>query len=147
MTDETTNRITYDASNHDSLFISSDKIQAVKLAPPPILEIRSNSGQPLVTIHPDGRLEHGDDYQPDEAAQAFWDAVQRLVPPAMVREYGAPLTTRINAELAAGQRAQRQQRNWGNRERTLGILRRARVTQKEHGEWPAAGAQQDGARS
>ena len=35
------------------------------------------------------------------------------------------------------QRAQRQQRNWGNRERTLAILRQARVTQKEHGEWPA----------
>ncbi|WP_328436951.1 hypothetical protein OHA71_06595 [Streptomyces sp. NBC_00444] len=36
------------------------------------------------------------------------------------------------------QRAQRQQRHWGNRERTLTILRQARVTQKEHGEWPAA---------
>ncbi|MFE6354341.1 hypothetical protein ACFVOO_16085 [Streptomyces rochei] len=41
------------------------------------------------------------------------------------------------------QRAQRQQRDWGNRERTLGILRQARLTQKEHGELPAAGARHD----
>ncbi|WP_060886219.1 hypothetical protein [Streptomyces caniscabiei] len=43
------------------------------------------------------------------------------------------------------QRARRQQGNWGNRERTLGILRRARVLQKDNGEWPAAGVRQDGA--
>ena len=42
-------------------------------------------------------------------------------------------------------RAQRQQRHWGNRERTLTILRQARVLQKEQGEWPAAVAGQDGA--
>lgn len=42
------------------------------------------------------------------------------------------------------QRARRQQRHWGNRERTLGILRQARITQKENGEWPA-GVGQDGA--
>jgi hypothetical protein len=106
MTDDTTHRITYDASNHNSLFVSSDKIQAVKNPPPPIVHITGTNGQPLVSIHPDGRTEFGEDYQPDEAAQAFWDAVQRLTPPAMVREYGAPLTTRINAELAAGEAAQ-----------------------------------------
>jgi hypothetical protein len=42
-------------------------------------------------------------------------------------------------------RAQSQQRHWGNRERTLGILRQARAMQKGHGERPAAGARQDGA--
>lgn len=47
----------------------------------------------------------------------------------------------IDAQI---RRAQRQQCRWGNRERTLAILRQARVTQKEHGEEPAAGAQQDG---
>lgn len=35
-------------------------------------------------------------------------------------------------------RAQTQQRQWGNRARTLAILRKARVKQKELGEWPAA---------
>jgi hypothetical protein len=39
-------------------------------------------------------------------------------------------------------RAQTQQRQWGNRGRTLAILREARVKQKELGEWPAGGAQQ-----
>jgi hypothetical protein len=39
------------------------------------------------------------------------------------------------------QRAQRQQRQWGNRLQTLTILRQARVMQKELGEWPAAAAQ------
>jgi hypothetical protein len=50
----------------------------------------------------------------------------------------------IDAQI---RRAQRQQRHWGNRERTLAILRQTRVMQKEHGEWPAAGARQDGAES
>jgi hypothetical protein len=39
------------------------------------------------------------------------------------------------------QRAQRQQRQWGNRVQTLTILRQARVIQKECGEWPAAVSQ------
>jgi hypothetical protein len=39
------------------------------------------------------------------------------------------------------QRAQRQQRQWGNRLQTLTILRQARVMQKELGEWPAAVSQ------
>ena len=64
------------------------------------------NGRPIVTIHNDGRLEYADGYTPDEAARAFWDAVQRLTPDAMTREFGAPLAARINAELAAGQEAQ-----------------------------------------
>jgi hypothetical protein len=103
---ETTHRITYDASNHDSLIVSSDEIQAVK-TPPPVIHIAGTNGQPLVSIHSDGRTEFGEGYQPDEAATAFWDAVQRLVPPVMVREYGAPLTARINAELAADEAAKK----------------------------------------
>ncbi|MFC9847762.1 hypothetical protein ACFWFF_01430 [Streptomyces sp. NPDC060223] len=38
-------------------------------------------------------------------------------------------------------RAQTQHRAWGNRERTLNILRQARVKQMELGEWPAAVSQ------
>lgn len=87
------------------LFINSDQIQAVQIAPPPIIAITGHNGRPIITVHPDGSLEYGDDYTPDKAVRAFWDAVQRFTPPAMVREYGAPLTARINAELAAGQLA------------------------------------------
>lgn len=108
MTDETTNRIIYDGSNSGSLFITDTSVQALEIAPPPIVHITGSNRQPLVSIHPDGRTEFGDDYTPDAAAKAFWDAVQRLVPDRMVREYGAPLTARINANLAAGQRAQKQ---------------------------------------
>lgn len=108
MTDETPIRITYDASNSGSLFVATADIQAVEIPPPPIVHIAGSNGRPLVSTHPDGTTEFGDDYTPDEAARAFWEAVQRLVPDRMLREYGAPLTARINAELEAGQRAQRQ---------------------------------------
>jgi hypothetical protein len=90
-----------------SWVVPADQVQAMQIPTPPIVRISNTNGQPLVSIHPDGRTEFGPDYQPDEAARAFWDAVQRLTPPAMVREYGAPLTARINAELAAGERAQK----------------------------------------
>ncbi|MFE6412590.1 hypothetical protein ACFVOR_37285 [Streptomyces sp. NPDC057837] len=108
MTDETPHLITYDASNNGGLFtIHSDKVQAVKIAPPPIVHITGSNSRPLVSVHPDGRTEFGDGYQPDEAARAFWDAVQRLVPPAMVREYGRPLAGQINEHLKAGEEAER----------------------------------------
>lgn len=38
------------------------------------------NGTPMVTIHRDGRLEFGPDYDPDEAATSFWEAVKRLQP-------------------------------------------------------------------
>jgi hypothetical protein len=111
MTEQNDNAQPLRLSNPDSsalIVTNVDCGQMVNLSPPPIFQIRGANGQPLVTVHPDGRLEHGDGYDPDEAARAFWDAVQRLTPPAMVREYGSPLTARVNAELAAGQRAQKQ---------------------------------------
>lgn len=106
MTEETPKLITYDASHIDSIAIPADQVQAVKIPPPPIVHITGANGQPLVSVHPDGRTEFGDGYHPDEAARVFWDAVQRLVPPAMVREYGRPLTARINEHLKAGQEAE-----------------------------------------
>ena len=72
----------------------------------PLLSIGGN-GTPKVVLHRDGRLEFGDDYNPDDAARAFWDAIQRLTPDPMTQEFGAPLKARINAELAAGERAQK----------------------------------------
>ncbi|MFD8469056.1 hypothetical protein ACFV10_28610 [Streptomyces cyaneofuscatus] len=61
---------------------------------------------PLVTIRPDGRLEYGPGYEPDEAARLFWDAVRRWAPSPMEKQFGRPLTERINADLARGQKAE-----------------------------------------
>jgi hypothetical protein len=54
----------------------------VFLAPPlpPDVTIVSADGIPLVTIHPDGQLDYGPNYTPDEAARVFWDALRRLAP-------------------------------------------------------------------
>jgi hypothetical protein len=97
-------------TNHDGV-ISPQDMQAFTItaarAQGSVLSVPASNGRPLVTIHPDGRLEFGEDYQPDEAAQVFWAAVQRFAPSPMDQEFGAPLTARINAELAAGQRAQK----------------------------------------
>lgn len=41
------------------------------------------NGKAFLTIHPDGQLKFDDDYTPDAAAQAFWEAVQRLAPASM----------------------------------------------------------------
>ena len=72
-----------------------------------LISIPNTVNKSVVTIHPDGRLEFGEGYEPDEAARTFWDAVQRLAPDPMTREFGAPLKARIDAELAAGQRAEK----------------------------------------
>lgn len=61
---------------------------------------------PLVTIRPDGRLEYGPGYEPDEAARLFWDAMRRWAPSPMEKQFGRPLTERINADLARGQKAE-----------------------------------------
>ncbi|MCG8971790.1 hypothetical protein [Streptomyces sp. CL12-4] len=50
------------------------------------LRIPDENGRPLVTIHPDGQVELGEGYEPDKAARAFWDAVQRLSP----ESFGVP---------------------------------------------------------
>ncbi|MFE3381348.1 hypothetical protein [Streptomyces anulatus] len=60
---------------------------------------------PLVTIRPDGRLEYGPEYEPDEAARLFWDTVRRWAPSPMEKQFGGPLNQSINAELARGEAA------------------------------------------
>ncbi|WP_329131537.1 hypothetical protein OG552_10460 [Streptomyces sp. NBC_01476] len=49
-------------------------------APPTITIQGGNNGRPLVTIHPDGTLEYGDGYDPDDAARRFWDALRTHMP-------------------------------------------------------------------
>ena len=107
MSSETPDHITYDGRNSDSQFVTHTDIQAVQTAPPPVISAYGDHGL-LWAIHPDGRVELGDGYTPDEAGTSFWETVQRLAADWEPRQFGAPLEARINAELAAGQRAQKQ---------------------------------------
>lgn len=84
------------------IIVSADQIQAFQIAPPPAIELRGDGGGLLVAVHPDGRLEYGPGYEPDEAARRFWDGVEQY---ARTIQYGAPLNARIDAELKAGQDA------------------------------------------
>lgn len=54
----------------------------VELAVPdgPVLRINDPQGAPLVTVHPDGRVEYGPDVDLDAAARTFWDTIGRWVP-------------------------------------------------------------------
>lgn len=54
--------------------------QMLSIVDPPLISIMRADQNPLVTIHTDGRMEFGPDYEPDEAARVFWDAVHRLTP-------------------------------------------------------------------
>lgn len=47
--------------------------------PPPSITIMGGVGRngPLVTIRPDGTIEYGENYTPDAAAAAFWEAIGR----------------------------------------------------------------------
>lgn len=40
-----------------------------------ILEIRNSNNEVLVTLRPDGTLEYGPSYNPDDTAKIFWNAI------------------------------------------------------------------------
>ncbi len=46
----------------------------------PIITINGDGLDFLVKIHPDGSLEYGPDYTPDEAARVFWSALGNGAP-------------------------------------------------------------------
>jgi hypothetical protein len=61
-----------------ALTVPADATSSWAVAEPaaPTIAILGEDGRtPLVTIHPNGTLEYGPDYTPDEAARAFWDAL------------------------------------------------------------------------
>ncbi|MET8696926.1 hypothetical protein ABZV65_30800 [Streptomyces bauhiniae] len=89
------------------LVVSADTMGCAAIDPPPpsSISIPGANGRPLVTIRPGGQLEFGEDYVPDEAAQAFWKAVERFTPPPMTYTFGAPLAAQIDAELKHGNQA------------------------------------------
>jgi hypothetical protein len=71
-------------------------ISATKVQSPSIVLPFNN--KPMVTLRPDGTIEFGDDYQPDEAARLFWEAVQRLQP-TLEQQTGI---RHVEAKLRAG---------------------------------------------
>ena len=65
--------------------------------PQPTVTINGETA-PLVTIHPDGTLEYGEDYTPDEAARQFWEALRQFAP----RQFRRP----SEAESARGKESE-----------------------------------------
>jgi predicted Zn-ribbon and HTH transcriptional regulator len=65
-----------------SVWTISDPGQTFQLFEPSrnIVILGEDGRTPLVTIHPDGTLEYGPGYTPDEAASRFWDALRRIAP-------------------------------------------------------------------
>lgn len=60
-------------------FQAAEQVSAPPL-PPNIIEIRGTTAVPLVTIKPDGAIEYGPNYTPDEAARTFWQAMSAYSP-------------------------------------------------------------------
>ncbi|MFE9064952.1 hypothetical protein [Streptomyces violaceusniger] len=42
-----------------------------------MIALRADDGSLIVGIRPDGSIQQGPNYRPDEAAREFWDAVTR----------------------------------------------------------------------
>ena len=67
--------------NDTTLFLTpGDAEKYVANFPPPTITINGENDSPLVKIHPDGTLEYGPDYDPDEAASRFWEAMRLHMP-------------------------------------------------------------------
>jgi hypothetical protein len=104
--DENTSKTIYLSADQaaGSIFIPADQGQTVTIPPPPTIEIRGDNGALLVAVHPEGRLEYGPGYEPDDAARRFWDGVEQT---ARTIQYGAPMNATINAHLKVGEEAER----------------------------------------
>ena len=86
-------------------FVYSGSITAADPLPGNIVIRPVHNRPPLVTIHPDGTLEYGPDYTPDEAARVFWDAMAARAQ-SMETLYGRGLSESVNQHLAAGEKAE-----------------------------------------
>ncbi|MFE0470497.1 hypothetical protein ACFW2V_02625 [Streptomyces sp. NPDC058947] len=84
-----------DGNNTTLLLPAGDVEKYVASFPPPTITISGEDGSPLVKIHPDGTLEYGPDYDPDEAARRFWEATRIHMPTrcANYGDVGAPEAT------------------------------------------------------
>lgn len=73
--------VTEQPTGEPSLFIATPPSETFQIQQPPdTITINGEDGQPLVTIHPDGQLDYGPGYTPDEAARRFWDAMRYYMP-------------------------------------------------------------------
>lgn len=79
--------------------------QPIPVAPPTVFSVHADDGSLMVAMHHDGHLEYGAAYEPDEAARRFWDGIEQW---SRTLQYGAPLNASIDAQLAAGEKAQKQ---------------------------------------
>lgn len=68
--------------------VPASEIRAVSDPVPPSIIIQGAGGRPLVTIRPDGTLELGEGYDPDEAARLFWDALRTHMPARYALDIG-----------------------------------------------------------
>jgi hypothetical protein len=67
--------------NDTTLFLAAGQVEKyVANFPPPTITISGENSSPLVKIQPDGTLEYGPDYDPDEAARRFWEAMRVHLP-------------------------------------------------------------------
>jgi hypothetical protein len=55
---------------------------ALRQPPPPALVIHDDERKPMVTVHPDGRVELHQADRADEAARTFWKAIEAYGVPA-----------------------------------------------------------------
>ncbi|MFC8986037.1 hypothetical protein [Streptomyces sp. NPDC057115] len=71
-----------DDSNDHSFTLTTDQTAGITVAPPipPTIVISGGDGTPMVKIHPNGTLEYGPNYDPNEAARRFWDAMRYHMP-------------------------------------------------------------------
>ena len=68
----------------------------------PTLSIDATAGSPkrLVTLWPDGRLEFGPEYKPDDAARVFWGSIQANMPIPGARPLVAYTVDELRDEIA-----------------------------------------------
>lgn len=67
--------------DESSPYMSAAAYQAIAASSfTPTIAIIGGDGAPLAKIYPDGRLEYGAGYDPDDAARAFWEAMRYHMP-------------------------------------------------------------------
>lgn len=59
--------------------VPAGEVQSIGQQEPPefVIQLHADDGTLIVGIRPDGSIQQGPNYQPDEAAREFWDAVTR----------------------------------------------------------------------
>jgi hypothetical protein len=70
--------------------------------PPAVLAIHDGRGNTLVQLRPDGSIEYGLGYEPDAAAQLFWQAMAFHFPGRKCPRCGWPDETMEHAEHDEG---------------------------------------------